>query len=84
MCPFVLQLLGTMFTEVLAVLLVGGLIFLLKRIRRRQVLMTEDGWWGAEVPYDRVEDTTIRPFTVTTNSEELKVTLIPDETKWTK
>lgn len=61
-----------MFTELLLVLVIGGLIFFLVQRSRTQVLKTEDGWWGAGAPSDGGEDDTIRPFKVTTNEEELE------------
>ncbi|XP_069564669.1 epoxide hydrolase 1 [Brachyistius frenatus] len=61
-----------MFTEVLLGLLSAGLIFFLLRRNRKQVLETEDGWWGPGVPPDAEEDTTIHPFEVTTSNEELE------------
>lgn len=65
--------LGTMFTEMLLALVIGGLLFFLVQRKRNQVLKTEDGWWGAGVPPDGVEDATIHPFKVTTSDEELEV-----------
>lgn len=62
-----------MFTEMLLALVIGGLLFFLIQRNRSQVLKTEDGWWGAGVPPDGVEDVTIRPFKVTTSDEELEV-----------
>lgn len=65
--------LSTMFTEMLLALVIGGLLFFLVQRNRNQVLKTEDGWWGAGVPPDGVEDVTIHPFKVTTSDEELEV-----------
>lgn len=65
--------LGTMFTEIVFALVIGGLLFFLVQRNRNQVLKTEDGWWGAGVPPDGVEDVTIHPFKVTTSDEELEV-----------
>ncbi|XP_069017786.1 epoxide hydrolase 1 [Embiotoca jacksoni] len=61
-----------MFIEVLLGLLSAGLIFFLLRRNRKQVLETEDGWWGPGAPPDAEEDTTIHPFEVTTSNEELE------------
>ncbi|XP_067337168.1 epoxide hydrolase 1 isoform X1 [Channa argus] len=66
------QTLGTMFTELLLALLIGGLIFFLVKRSRNQVLQTEDGWWGIGAPPDGEEDVTIHPFNVTTSDEELE------------
>lgn len=65
--------LSEMFTEVLLALLIGGLVYYLLQRTRRQVLKTEDGWWGAGAPPDGEEDASIRPFQVTTSDEELEV-----------
>lgn len=62
-----------MFTEVLVALVVGGLIYFLVQRSRTQVLKTKDGWWGAGMPPDGVEDISIRPFKVATSDEELEV-----------
>ncbi|XP_026175141.1 epoxide hydrolase 1 [Mastacembelus armatus] len=61
-----------MFTEVLVGLVIGGLIFFLAQRSKKQVLKTEDGWWGIGIPPDGEEDATIRPFKVTTSEEELE------------
>ncbi|KAM3861293.1 epoxide hydrolase 1 [Diretmus argenteus] len=61
-----------MFTEVLVGLVIAGLIFFLVQRSKKQVLTTEDGWWGAGAAPDDGEDPTIRPFKVTTSDEELE------------
>ncbi|XP_034017578.1 epoxide hydrolase 1 isoform X2 [Thalassophryne amazonica] len=61
-----------MFVVVLVSLTIAGVIFFLVWQNQEQVLKTEDGWWGAGVPPDGEEDTTIRSFKVTTSDEELE------------
>ncbi|KAM9798097.1 epoxide hydrolase 1 [Neosynchiropus ocellatus] len=61
-----------MIVEVLVALLVGGLILYLVQKNKKQILKTEDGWWGAGAPPDGEEDTSIRPFSVSTSREELE------------
>lgn len=64
---------GTMFTEVLLAVVIGGVIFYLVQRSRTQVLKTEDGWWGAGAPPEGGEDVSIRPFKITTSDEEIEV-----------
>lgn len=61
-----------MFTELLVAVVVGGIIFFLVQKSRKQVLKTEDGWWGAGAPPEGEEDVTIRPFKVSTSDEEIE------------
>ncbi|CAJ1077601.1 epoxide hydrolase 1 [Xyrichtys novacula] len=61
-----------MFTEVLVAVVIGGVIFFLFQRSKRQVLKTEDGWWGAGAPPEDGEDVTIRPFKITTCDEEME------------
>ncbi|XP_034554727.1 epoxide hydrolase 1 [Notolabrus celidotus] len=61
-----------MFTELLLAVAIGGVIFYLVQRSRRQVLKTEDGWWGAGAPPEGGEDDTIRPFKITTSDEEIE------------
>lgn len=61
-----------MLIEVLLALFVGGLVYYLVQRDKTQVLKTEDGWWGAGARPNEEEDTSIRPFKVTTSDEELE------------
>uniref|UniRef100_A0A672YFP0 Epoxide hydrolase n=2 Tax=Sphaeramia orbicularis TaxID=375764 RepID=A0A672YFP0_9TELE len=64
--------LGTMFTEVLVAIVIGGVIYFLVQKRRSQVLKTKDGWWGVGAPPDGEEDISVRPFKISTSDEELE------------
>ncbi|KAM6992683.1 epoxide hydrolase 1 [Tautogolabrus adspersus] len=61
-----------MFTEVLVAVVIGGVIFFLVQRSRKQVLKTEDGWWGPGAPSEGGEDVTIKPFKITTSDEEIE------------
>ncbi|XP_029965820.1 LOW QUALITY PROTEIN: epoxide hydrolase 1 [Salarias fasciatus] len=61
-----------MFTELLLGLLLAGLIWFLVQRSRKQVLTSEDGWWGPGPRPTAEEDDSIRPFTITTSDEELQ------------
>ncbi|XP_062323675.1 epoxide hydrolase 1 [Osmerus eperlanus] len=61
-----------MLTEVVLALVVGGVIYFLVQRSRKQVLKTEDGWWGAGAPPGGEEDQSIRPFTVQTSDGEIE------------
>lgn len=62
----------TMFTEVLLALVVGAVIYFLVQRSRRQVLKTQDGWWGAGVLPQGEEDVSIRPYKVQTSDEQIE------------
>ncbi|XP_028295203.1 epoxide hydrolase 1 isoform X1 [Gouania willdenowi] len=61
-----------MFTEVLVALALGGLLLFIFQRNRKQVLKTEDGWWGPGAPPDAQEDVSIHPFQIKTSAEELQ------------
>ncbi|KAJ8397679.1 hypothetical protein AAFF_G00436780 [Aldrovandia affinis] len=64
--------LGDMIAEVLVALVLGAVIYVLLLKSRREVLKTEDGWWGMGVPPETEEDDSIHPFKVETSSEEIE------------
>ncbi|CAN9507555.1 unnamed protein product [Ophioblennius macclurei] len=61
-----------MFAELLLGLLLAGLIWFVAQRSRKQVLTSQDGWWGPGEPPSTEEDDSIRPFTITTTEEELQ------------
>ncbi|KAM6964936.1 epoxide hydrolase 1 [Aplochiton taeniatus] len=61
-----------MILELVVATVIGGVIFMLVQRIRKQVLKTEDGWYGAGEPPTGEEDTSIRPFTVQTSDEEIE------------
>uniref|UniRef100_A0A8C6WE69 Epoxide hydrolase n=1 Tax=Neogobius melanostomus TaxID=47308 RepID=A0A8C6WE69_9GOBI len=62
-----------MLFEVLLALVVGAVIlFVMNKIRGSEVLKTGDGWWGVGGRPEAGEETTIRPFHLSTSDEELE------------
>ncbi|XP_072300286.1 epoxide hydrolase 1 [Eucyclogobius newberryi] len=62
-----------MLLEVLLAAIVGALLLLLlTKWRKPNVLKTEDGWWGVTDQLEGQEDTTIRPFQLSTSDAELE------------
>ncbi|XP_023687361.1 epoxide hydrolase 1 [Paramormyrops kingsleyae] len=61
-----------MIIEVLVALVLGVVVYALLPRTKKEVLQTEDGWWGAGDPPETAEDDAIRPFKVETSDEELE------------
>ncbi|XP_020773829.1 epoxide hydrolase 1 [Boleophthalmus pectinirostris] len=62
-----------MLLEVLLAAVLGALLFfVVNKWREPEVLKTEDKWWGVGDRPDGQEDTTIRPFRLSTSDAELE------------